>query len=187
MRELILSTATTMFVQRGYEGVAMREIAEACGITKAALYYHFTGKADLLNAIFVGYLAEIAEVVAASERAGTGRARLQFLVERLFELPPGQRAIMRLAMHEVGQLDPEQRAGFAADYRLRFIGPLHAIIAEGVAAGEFAPKDPSLVVWVLLGMLYPFFAPPGTGAPAGPDTVGDLLDIFFDGLATPRT
>ncbi len=182
MRERILATATTMFVQRGYQGVAMREIAEACGITKAALYYHFAGKSDLLNAIFIGYLAEIAEVVASSERAGTGRARLRFLVERLFELPPGQRAIMRLAMHEVGQLEPQQRAAFAADYRARFIGPLQSIIADGVATGEFAHKDPALVVWVLLGMLYPFFAPPGTAAPAGPDTVGDLLDIFFDGL-----
>lgn len=182
MRERILATATTMFVQRGYEGVAMREIAEACGITKAALYYHFVGKSDLLNAIFVGYLAEIAEVVAASAANGTARTRLHWLVERLFELPPEQRAIMRLAMHEVGQLEPEHRAAFAADYRTRFIAPLQAIIADGVASGEFAAKDPSLVVWVLLGMLYPFFAPPGTGAPAGPGTVDDLLDILFDGL-----
>ena len=47
MRERILATATAMFVRRGYEGVAMREIAEDCGITKAALYYHFDGKPDL--------------------------------------------------------------------------------------------------------------------------------------------
>jgi hypothetical protein len=40
-----------------------------------------------------------------------------------------------------------------------------------------------VVVWLLLGMLYPFFAPPGTGPSAGPDTVADLLDVFFHGLA----
>lgn len=161
----------------------MREIAEACGITKAALYYHFVGKSDLLNDIFVSYLAEIAEVVSASAAQGNGRRRLHWLVEQLFELPTERRAIMRLAMHEVGQLEPEQRAAFATDYRNRFIGPLQAIIADGVATGEFAAKDPALVVWLLLGMLYPFFAPPGTGATAGPEAVADLLDIFFNGLA----
>ncbi|MGV8910799.1 MAG: TetR/AcrR family transcriptional regulator [Propionicimonas sp.] len=186
MRERILSTATGLFVQRGYEGVAMREIAQACGITKAALYYHFDGKPDLLHAIVVGYLAEIAAVVEASAGQGTGQRRLRWLVEQLFALPPEQRAIMRLAMHEVGQLEPERRTTFAADYRTRFIGPLQAIIAEGTASGDFISKDPGRVVWLLLGMLYPFFAPPGTGPSAGPDTVSDILEIFFNGLAGPR-
>jgi AcrR family transcriptional regulator len=183
MRERILATATGMFVARGYEGVAMREIAEACGITKAALYYHFEGKPDLLNAIFTSYLTEIADVVTASAGHGTGQARLRWLVEQLFGLPPQQRAIMRLAMHEVGQLEPGRRAAFAADYRDRFIAPLQAIIAVGTAEGDFVAKDPALVVWLLLGMLYPFFAPPGTGPNTGPDVVADLLDVFFHGLA----
>ncbi len=183
MRERIIATATGMFVHRGYEGVAMREIAEACGITKAALYYHFDGKSDLLNAIFISYLAEIAQVVEASADHGVGEPRLRWLVEQLFALPPEQRAIMRLAMHEVGHLEPERRAAFGADYRARFIGPLQQIITEGAAAGDFTARDPALVVWILLGMLYPFFAPPGTGPSASPDTVADLLDVFFHGLS----
>lgn len=184
MRERILATATDLFVARGYEGVAMREIAEACGITKAALYYHFTGKSAVLNAVFTGYLDEIAGVVEASADHGTGQERLRWLVQHLFALPAGRRAIMRLAMHDVGQLEPEQRASFGAAYVERFIGPLQQIVADGVASGEFVAKDPSLVVWVLLGMLYPFFAPPGAGGTADADTITDLLDVFFGGLAT---
>lgn len=186
MRERILATATSMFVRRGYEGVAMREIAEACGITKAALYYHFDGKPDLLNAVFISYLAEIADVVEASAAHGGGEPRLRWLVEQLFALPPERRAIMRLAMHEVGQLPSEQRAAFAADYRVRFIAPLQQIVAEGTATGDFRSKDPAVLVWLLLGMLYPFFAPPGAGPSAGPDTVDELLDVFFHGVARPR-
>ncbi|MCB0910952.1 MAG: TetR/AcrR family transcriptional regulator [Propionibacteriaceae bacterium] len=183
MRERILATATGLFVARGYEGVAMREIAEACGITKAALYYHFAGKSDVLNAVFTGYLDEIAGVVEASADHGDGEARLRWLVQHLFALPVERRAIMRLAMHDVGQLEPEQRASFASAYRDRFIGPLQQLVADGVASGEFVAKDPSRVVWILLGMLYPFFAPPGAGDTADADTVTDLLDIFFGGLS----
>ena len=186
MRERILATATGMFVVRGYEGVAMREIAEACGITKAALYYHFDGKPDLLNAVFISYLAEIADVVDESAAHGAGERRLRWLVEQLFALPAERRAIMRLAMHEVSQLPPGQRAAFAADYRTRFLAPLQQMVADGTATGDFVAKDPALVVRLLLGMLYPFFAPPGSGPDAGSDTVADLLDIFFHGLAHPR-
>ncbi|PKQ24137.1 MAG: TetR/AcrR family transcriptional regulator [Actinobacteria bacterium HGW-Actinobacteria-5] len=182
MRERILATATGMFVARGYEGVAMREIAQACGITKAALYYHFTGKSDVLNAIFTGYLDEIAAVVGASADHGGGEQRLRWLVRQLFALPAGRRAIMRLAMHDVGQLEPEQRASFGAAYVDRFIGPLQQIVADGVASGEFVAKDPSLVVWILLGMLYPFFAPRGSPA-VDADSIDDLLDVFFGGLS----
>ncbi len=183
MRERILATATGLFVARGYEGVAMREIAEACGITKAALYYHFAGKSEVLNAIVTGYLAEIAAVVEASSDHGDGERRLRWLVQQLFALPAERRAIMRLAMHDVGRLEPEQRASFAAEYRERFIEPLQRFVADGVASGEFVAKDPSLVVWLLLGMLYPFFAPPGAGATADAGTISDLLDVFFGGLS----
>ena len=105
MRDRILSTATQLFVERGYSSVAMREISDACGITKAALYYHFVGKADLLDAICTGYLEEISQVVAASAaHAQSHEAQLRWLVHRLFELPPGRRAIMRLAMNDVPKL-----------------------------------------------------------------------------------
>lgn len=182
MRDTILATATALFVQRGYEGVAMREIAEACGITKAALYYHFAGKADVLDAVFTGYLDEIATVVEDGLAHGSAEQRLRRLVEGLFGLPSERRAIMRLAMHDVAHLEPERRSAFATNYRARFIGPLKDLLAEGMDAGEFRPGDPSVVVWVLLGMLYPFFAPPGSAAVAGDRQVAEVLDVFLHGL-----
>jgi AcrR family transcriptional regulator len=185
MRDRILSVATSLFVERGYDGVAMREISDACGITKAALYYHFTGKAELLSEIFTAYLDEMAVVISAGvEAGGTAEARLRRVVRGLFDVPVERRAILRLAMHDVGSLDAEQRSAFGQAYRKRFIGPLREIIADGTASGEFVAKDPELVVWILLGMVYPFFAPAGGNHPtADPGTVDDLLDVLCHGLA----
>jgi len=59
MRERILETATSLFVERGYDGVAMREISEACGITKAALYYHFKSKEDIVRSLVEDYYGQI--------------------------------------------------------------------------------------------------------------------------------
>ena len=50
-RERIQKTALDLFVSRGYEKTSLREIAEELGVTKAALYYHFKTKEDILSAI----------------------------------------------------------------------------------------------------------------------------------------
>ena len=50
-RERILDAALTLFAEKGYEATSMREISEQLGITKAALYYHFDSKADIVRAM----------------------------------------------------------------------------------------------------------------------------------------
>ncbi|MCB0152930.1 MAG: helix-turn-helix transcriptional regulator, partial [Caldilineaceae bacterium] len=50
-RAAILAAAQRLFVERGYRGISMREIAEAVGMTKAALYYHFRDKEQLFVAL----------------------------------------------------------------------------------------------------------------------------------------
>lgn len=47
-RDRILDVALDLFVDQGYEGTSLREIAERMGFTKAALYYHFASKEDIL-------------------------------------------------------------------------------------------------------------------------------------------
>jgi AcrR family transcriptional regulator len=47
-RERILDVALELFTQHGYDKTSLRDIAERLGITKAALYYHFERKEDIL-------------------------------------------------------------------------------------------------------------------------------------------
>jgi AcrR family transcriptional regulator len=50
-RERILDVAERLFVQQGYDKTSLREIAAEMGFSKAALYYHFASKADILLAL----------------------------------------------------------------------------------------------------------------------------------------
>jgi AcrR family transcriptional regulator len=50
-RVLILAAAYKLFYRRGYSRVGVDEIAEAAGVTKRTLYYHFASKDDLLAAV----------------------------------------------------------------------------------------------------------------------------------------
>src|ERR1700722_11309691 len=47
-RERILDVALELFNDQGYDKTSLREIAEHLGLTKAALYYHFERKEDIL-------------------------------------------------------------------------------------------------------------------------------------------
>src|SRR5271154_6447463 len=50
-RERILDIALDLFTEHGYDKTSLREIADQLGFTKAALYYHFERKEDLLLAL----------------------------------------------------------------------------------------------------------------------------------------
>src|SRR5271167_2245611 len=49
-RERILDIALDLFIEKGYDKTSLREIAEKLGFSKAALYYHFASKDDILEA-----------------------------------------------------------------------------------------------------------------------------------------
>jgi AcrR family transcriptional regulator len=50
-RERILDVALDLFARQGFDGTSLRQIAESLGLTKAALYYHFESKDDILLAL----------------------------------------------------------------------------------------------------------------------------------------
>jgi AcrR family transcriptional regulator len=50
-RERILDIALDLFIDKGFDKTSLREIAEKLGFSKAALYYHFASKDDILLAL----------------------------------------------------------------------------------------------------------------------------------------
>lgn len=183
-RAAILAAAQRLFVEKGYRGISMREIAEAVGMTKAALYYHFRDKEQLFVAILQAVLSDLSSVIAES-RAGSGtcQAQIERLVQRIMLLPPEERASLRLASQELGNLDDATRMAFVQIYHDQFIGRITAIFETGMASGEFKPLDPNVATWSLLGMLYPYFhVSPVTGTAPSATLVAQLMEIFFGGI-----
>jgi AcrR family transcriptional regulator len=50
--------ALELFAEQGYEKTSLREIAERLGVTKAALYYHFKSKEDIVHSLTDDYFAD---------------------------------------------------------------------------------------------------------------------------------
>ncbi|MFI9721100.1 TetR/AcrR family transcriptional regulator [Streptomyces sp. NPDC052396] len=81
-RERIQEVALRLFLDQGYEKTALREIADELGVTKAALYYHFKTKEDILAGLFEAVGAELDEVIGWGREQGDELAARQELLER---------------------------------------------------------------------------------------------------------
>ena len=58
-RSRVQKVALELFAEQGYEKTCLREIAERLGVTKAALYYHFKSKEDIVHSFTDDYFAEL--------------------------------------------------------------------------------------------------------------------------------
>src|SRR5689334_12768186 len=63
-RTRIQQVALELFTEQGYEGTSLREIAERLGVTKAALYYHFKTKEDIVGSLVQDRLAALQQLLA---------------------------------------------------------------------------------------------------------------------------
>jgi AcrR family transcriptional regulator len=100
-RERILDVALELFTKQGFDGTSLREIAEKLGVTKAALYYHFASKDDILMALHMR-LHEFGK--EALSEMGEGPVTLQLwgrLLGEIVEQMLAQRSLF--LMHERNQ------------------------------------------------------------------------------------
>ncbi len=80
MKERIQETALRLFTKQGYDKTSLREISEQLGITKAALYYHYRSKEDMLRSIVEEMFASLEELLGwAEEEPPTDERRREFL------------------------------------------------------------------------------------------------------------
>lgn len=184
LREQILDAAKSLFIQQGYHGLAMRQISEAVGVSKAALYYHFKDKEELFLAILSGYLNEMESAIDdIQSRPISSREHIRLFVEYVLGQPAEQRAVIRLGSQEMSQLSAASRKTFGKIYREKFIGKLIAIFQAGIERGEFQPLDAEVATWALLGIMYPYFYPAHTGdIPLAAETIHAIVDIYLNGV-----
>jgi AcrR family transcriptional regulator len=75
-RSALIDAARALFAERGYAEVGTEEIVRAAGVTRGALYHHFTDKRDLFEAVYVRVEIELAERIATGALASGAAAPL---------------------------------------------------------------------------------------------------------------
>jgi len=100
-RERILDVALDLFIEQGFDGTSLRQIAERLGVTKAALYYHFESKDDILLALHMRLHEFGKDALAKMGEGPVTLAQWGELLDQLLDQMLGQRKIF--LMHERNQ------------------------------------------------------------------------------------
>ncbi|MER6592433.1 helix-turn-helix domain-containing protein [Micromonospora purpureochromogenes] len=85
-RERIQAVALELFTEQGYERTSLREIAERLNVTKAALYYHFKSKDEIVNSLVEDRVRRIDELIAWARSQPPTRATRRALVNRYADM-----------------------------------------------------------------------------------------------------
>jgi AcrR family transcriptional regulator len=79
-RQQILETAQRLFTELGYDATSLQMIADEMGLTKAAVYYHFRAKSDILHAAMQPGIQRLEALLDDAAALRGRRARIEYLV-----------------------------------------------------------------------------------------------------------
>lgn len=100
-RDKILKAAYELFGKRGYEAANTREIAEAAGINKATLYYHFPGKDVLFNCLLDRYYQDLnTRLQKAIGEESNWREKIRLMIDTYFDFLIQNREFSLLVQRE---------------------------------------------------------------------------------------
>jgi AcrR family transcriptional regulator len=153
-RRLIVERAAEQFALWGYTGASISDIASAVGVSKPALYYHFSDKEEIYVEIVTSVLSEMrmrAEAAIAKQTGATAKLRTFMRVHAQY-LQEKEHAYIAAQFGFRGLRATEGRDR-ALELRDRYEAVLDGIIAEGCRSGEFRVADRRAAALLVLSAL----------------------------------
>jgi AcrR family transcriptional regulator len=129
-RARIQAVAIELFTEQGYEKTSLREIADRLGVTKAALYYHFRSKEDIVASLTEDYLGQIDELIAWGRAQPAGPATRDEVLRRYVTLvADGHQVFQMLHKNQAAWASQSGHKGRSELFKER-LGQLAGLLAE---------------------------------------------------------
>lgn len=176
----IIRAATDLFAEAGYAGTSLRDVADKCGMTKAALYYHYPDKESLLKAVVEHRMTRLVEAMEeALATAGTDDpiARARAFVRASARLIDSDRSGWVVGSRIFWSIAAIPDRTDVIALRDRFEGLLKAEVTRAMEQGILFPDDPGTITRLLLSWLNYI---PRWHKPGGAKTAEEVADEFFD-------
>ena len=153
-REAIITAATELFLDRGYDGTSLARIAEAAGVSKSTLFKQFPTKAALFEAIVAESWQRDADDDAARPRTGDLRSGLTAIGRRYADLVgrPGMAALFRIVIAELPRFPELGRMQFQLG-KLPYFTSVQQYLEAEHEAGNAEVPDAESAANQFLGMI----------------------------------
>lgn len=156
-KQYILETARKVFVDKGYKNVTMKDIVEACGISRGGLYLYFGSTEEILLAVLQQEADETDDVFtkSISEEDSAADILTLFLKEQKRELLH-KKNNLAMAVYEYSFANKEKKNSILRKQFDAGVKVIEKLIESGIASGEFYCENPRgaacNIMYVLEGM-----------------------------------
>lgn len=184
----IMEQACILFARKGFDGTTLTDVADAVGLTRAAIYYYFRNKEALLEAIVVEATAAPLAASAAWRKTAPEdpvdrlRSFVDMRVRGILSHP------LRMRMIDVTEaILPPEMAERHIEAKRRVLAEYRAILRDGMEQGVFRAQDQRVAALAIIGMVNwtVHWYTPGRGADI-PAVARQIADMAVQAVISPR-
>jgi TetR/AcrR family transcriptional regulator, biofilm operon repressor len=151
-KKYIIDTARRFFSEYSYLGVSMNDIAKKLNITKAALYYHFAGKAEIYEKVLDDVFSDLSLVITQALNEPTIDKRLHRLIKNYLDFGLKEKNLIKALMLKLSP-DDDQTTKHIAQLRERIVNLICPIIDEVSVSKKLTKRVDSHVLTSILASM----------------------------------
>jgi TetR/AcrR family transcriptional regulator, mexJK operon transcriptional repressor len=157
----LLDVATSLFMERGFDGTSIDAVAEAAGVSKPTVYARYHDKRDLFAAVLRGRIRRwLAPLSAAAEAQATETSpkSIKTILHELsrhlvaYTLAPEAGALQRILSAQAVHF-PELAKLANEEGWLRSVRAVSSILRQSAARGQIKVDDPELAADIFLNLV----------------------------------
>jgi len=152
-KKYIIDTARQFFSEYSYLGVSMSDIAEKLNITKAALYYHFTGKAEIYEKVLDEVFNDLSLAITEATNETMIDKKLYKLIKNYLDFGFKEKNLIKSIVLKLSPAD-KQITKHVTQLREKTANLIQSVIEEAFANKKLTKKvDSQLLTSMLTGMM----------------------------------
>ena len=174
VRTRVLTAATELFAELGYDATSVQQVVARAGVTKGALYHYFSSKEELLFEIYGSVIAEqLAGLDQVLARQMAPEPTLRAIVADVVETTAEHSLATAVFTRERTKLNLEHWHALQAQWR-RYQDTVRSVIRDAQASGDFASvASPEVISWMIFGVTSTM---PTWYRPDGPKKATEIAD-----------
>jgi AcrR family transcriptional regulator len=180
----ILTNAARLFSELGYMRSSIADLADACKLSRGALYHYFDSKEAILFAILDAHIHEMIEKVETAVAAG-GPTLTQFqnVIRAIVEVNAKSPHEQRVLIHDLSLLNEDEQQAIKSLER-QLVDIVTDLLVKLDAEGKIVRRTRRIYTMILFGIInftYTWYDPKGA---IGPQEFADIaVDLFLHGFA----
>ena len=156
-KKYILETAKTVFVDKGFRSVTMKDIVDACGISRGGLYLYFANTEEIFLEVLAMEAQETDEAFVGSvDQASAADVLAMFLKEQKREILRAKKTLMAATYEYFFAEQTASKDNFLKKQFTQAVKMLEKLINMGIANQEFYDVDARIaaknIMYVLEGL-----------------------------------